>query len=160
MLVNPDNNLIGPETAATQEAARGLGLQITVLSARNEQEVRTAFATLIKGRAGALLVGSDPLIEARHEQLIELAAHHAVPTLYAQGDIIAAGGLASYGANIQDAYREAGVYAGRILKGAIPAELPVLQPNRVELVINLRTAKALGLTIPQSLRLRADEVIR
>lgn len=161
MLENPDNQAIaGPETRATQEAARVLGLELIVLNARNEEEIAAAFAKIAQARAGALLVGSDALVEARREQLIALAARHAVPALYAQGDIVAAGGFASYGANFKDAYREAGVYVGKILDGANPAELPILQPSSVELVINLKTAKALGLTIPQSLLLRAHEIIR
>jgi putative tryptophan/tyrosine transport system substrate-binding protein len=161
LLTNPDNPMIAePETRATQQAARGLGLQVVVLSARNEEEIAAAFAKIAQAHAGALLVGSDALLEARRDQLMTLARRYAMPTLYSETDIVAAGGLASYGANFNDAYREAGVYAGKILHGANPAELPVLQPSSVELVINLKTAKALGLTVPQALLLRADKVIQ
>lgn len=160
ILENPDNPAVaGPEPQATQEAARSLGLQLVVLNARNEEEIAAAFAKIAEVHAGALLVGSDALLEARREQLIALAARYAVPTLYSETGIVAAGGLASYAANFNVAYREAGVYVGKILDGAKPAELPILQPSSVELAINLKTAKALGLTVPQSLLMRADEVI-
>jgi ABC-type uncharacterized transport system substrate-binding protein len=161
MLQNPDNQAIAePEARATQEAARGLGLQVILVKARNEQEIAAAFAQIAEAHAGALLVGSDPLLEAGRDQLIALAARYAMPTLYSETEIVSEGGLASYGANFNDAYREAGVYAGKVLAGTSPAELPVLQPNSVELVINLKTAKALGLTVPQALLLRADELIQ
>jgi putative ABC transport system substrate-binding protein len=160
LLSNPDNPQVEPEARVTQDAARGLGLQVVVLAARNEEEIAAAFAKIAQAHAGALLVGSDALLESRRGQLMTLAARYAMPTLYSEFDTVAAGGFASYGANFNDAYREAGVYAGKILDGANPAELPVLQPSSVELVINLKTAKALGLTVPQALLLRADEVIQ
>jgi putative tryptophan/tyrosine transport system substrate-binding protein len=160
LLSNPDNPQLEPEARVTQDAARGLGLQVLVLTARNEEEIAAAFAKIAQAHAGALLVGSDALLEARRDQLMSLAARYAMPTLYSETDIVAEGGLASYGANFNEAYREAGVYAGKILNGANPAELPVLQPSSVELAINVKTAKALGLTVPQALLLRADEVIR
>jgi putative ABC transport system substrate-binding protein len=161
LLANPDNQVIAqPEARATQEAARGLGLQVIVVNARNEEEIAAAFAKIEQVHVGALLVASDALLEARRDQLIALAARHAMPTLYSETDIVAEGGLAGYGANFRDAYRAAGGYAGKILDGANPAELPILQPSSVELVVNLKTAKALGLTVPQSLLLRADEVIQ
>ena len=161
LLVNPDNPAIAePEANATQEAAQALGLKLIVVNARNEHEIAAAFAQIAQAHAGALLVGSDALLETRRFQLMSLATRYAMPTLYSETDIVAEGGLAGYGANFRDAYREAGGYAGKILDGANPAVLPVLQPNSVELVINLKAARALGLSVPQTLLLRADQVIR
>lgn len=160
VLVNPDATATDSYAIAVHEAARALGLQVHVLRARNESEIDVAFAALVVLRAGALLVGGDPFFELRRHQLITSAARHAIPAIYFAREFAAAGGLASYGSDFTEGYRHAGMYAGRILKGAKPADLPVLQATKIELVINLKTAKALGLTIPQSLRLRADEVIQ
>jgi putative ABC transport system substrate-binding protein len=160
LLVNPDSPNAAGYVTATQDASRTLGLHLHVLKTRTERELTAAFATLAKLRAGGLLVGADPFFEIRREQLIALAAGHGIPTFYFVREFVAAGGLASYGASFNEVARQAGVYAGRILKGANPADLPILQPAKFELAINTKTAKALGLTIPQSLLLRADEVIQ
>jgi putative tryptophan/tyrosine transport system substrate-binding protein len=160
LLVNPDD----PPRAEglvrdLQEAARTKGVQLPILKASTEDEIDAAFATLVQLPAGALVVSPDPLFSSRRAQLVELASRHAVPAIYPWPEVIAAGGLISYGANITALYSQAGIYAGKILKGAKPADLPVQQPTRFELVINLNTAKALGLMIPPSILARADEVI-
>jgi putative ABC transport system substrate-binding protein len=159
MLVNP--NFPDSEAQSTQvdKAALALRLQVLTQTATTEGEIDVAFATLTKQRIGALFVASDALFLTRREKLAALAARYALPTIYPFREFVLAGGLISYGASIADGYRQAGIYAGRILKGEKPADLPVRQPTKFELVINIKTAKALGLTIPQSILLRADEVI-
>ena len=159
LLVNPDNPNAKADTAAAHEAARMLGLQTHVAHARIERELDAAFASLVQERAVALFVASDPMFVSRRDRLVELAASHALPAIYDRRELAAAGGLVSYGANFAEAHRLVGVYAGRILKGEKPADLPVLQPTKFELVINLKTAKTLGLTVPPSLLATADEVI-
>ena len=143
-----------------QETARTFGLQLRFLSAANEQEIDAAFATFVQLRPGALLVDSDLFFNARREQIVALAARYKVPAVYDLRDYAAVGGLMSYGASLAEAYRLAGGYVGKILSGGKPADLPVLQSTKFELVINTKTAKVLGLTIPQPLLLRADELIQ
>jgi putative ABC transport system substrate-binding protein len=142
-----------------QDAARVKGVQLPILKAGSESEIDTAFATLAQLRAGALLVGNDGFFTSRRDQLVALASRHAVPAIYDQCGFAASGGLISYGTSIAAVCRQLGIYAGKVLKGAKPADLPVEQPSKFELVINLKTAKALGLTVPQSIMARADEVI-
>jgi ABC-type uncharacterized transport system substrate-binding protein len=160
VLVNPAGEMTTKSTLRDVEAAaRTIGLQIQVLNASTSGEIDAAFATLVGERRDALFVGSDAFFNNRRVQLVHLASRHAVPATYAGRDFAVAGGLISYGADITDAYRGVGVYAGRILKGAKPADLPVVQSSKLELVINAQTARLLGLTVPPALLARADEVI-
>jgi len=158
-LANPKSAATAPETKELHEAARALGVELRVLNAANESEIDTAFATLAKERSVSLVVSSDNLFTDRPVRLAVLAARHAIPAICPYREFAAAGGLMSYGTDLADAYRVVGAYAGRILKGAQPTDLPVHQAVKVQLVINLKTAKALGLTVPPTLLARADEVI-
>jgi putative ABC transport system substrate-binding protein len=159
-LVNPTNPVITePETRDLQAAARTLGLTLHVLHASSEQEIDTAFMSLIQLRAGALVIASDAYFNSRSEQLAVLTLRYAMPAIYQFREFVLSGGLASLGATVADTYRPLGVYAGRILKGEKPGDLPVQQATKVELILNLKTAKALGLTVPNTLIGRADEVI-
>jgi putative tryptophan/tyrosine transport system substrate-binding protein len=159
LLVNPGDPNADRIIRDAQEAARSKGVQLPILKASTESEIDAAFATLVELRAGALLVGADPFFLTRREQLAALASRHAIPAIYSLKNFAASGGLISYGTSLTAVYRQLGIYAGKILKGEKPADLPVEQPTRFELVINLKTAKALGITVPQSLLARADEVI-
>jgi ABC-type uncharacterized transport system substrate-binding protein len=159
LLVNPTTPLTEPETKGVQEAARSLGLRLHVLNARTESEIDAAFRTLIELRAGALVVSVDPFLNNRRAQIVALATRHAVPAIYGLRESVAVGGLMSYGIDLADTYRQAGIYIAKILKGAKPADLPVQQAVKVEFAINLKTAKALGLIFPITLLGRADEVI-
>ena len=160
LLVNPKSpELSEPQSQELQVAARKLGLQLHVLNASTEPEIDTAFATLVQLRAGGLVIGADALFSSRVEQLAALALRHRIPAVYQFPEFTAAGGLMSYGNNLSDMLRLSGLYTGRILKGEKPADLPVQQATKVELIINLKTAKALGLTMPTALLVRADEVI-
>jgi putative ABC transport system substrate-binding protein len=159
VLINPGNPAAQMQTADVQTAARSIGRQVHVLSASSEGEFDAAFASLARQGIGGLLVAADPLFNSRREQLIALAAQYALPAIYEWREFIVDGGLMSYGTRFTEAYRQVGVYCGRILKGANPADLPVVQPAKFELVINLKTAKALGLTVPNTMQLLADEVI-
>jgi putative ABC transport system substrate-binding protein len=160
VLVNPAN---APTTETTlrdvEPAARALGLQIQIFNASTSREIDAAFATLVRERPDTLFVGNDAFFNARRVQLALLAGRHGVPAIYSDREYAEAGGLMTYGSNIVDVYRQVGVYAGRILKGAKPADLPVVQSSKFELVINAQTARMLGLTVPDKLLVAADEVI-
>jgi putative tryptophan/tyrosine transport system substrate-binding protein len=158
-LVNPNNPNAGPDTSDVQAAAASLGRQLRVLTASTEDGIGAAFAAIAQHQIGALFVNIDPFLNRQRDQIVALAARHGVPTIYPFREHVEAGGLIGYGASRSDALRQAGVYVGRILKGEKPPDLPVLQPTKFELVINLKTAKALGLEVPPKLLALADEVI-
>jgi putative ABC transport system substrate-binding protein len=159
VLVNPNFSDAENQLRDVQEAAASLGVQFVIVRANAESDFDAAFSTIVQQRAGALLVCSSPFFNGRRGQLVLLAARHAVPAIYEWREFAEAGGLMSYGTSLSDAYRQAAVYAGRILKGAKPVDLPVVQSTRFEFVINLNAAKALGLEVPPTLLARADEVI-
>src|SRR5215469_2751258 len=159
LLVNPTNVNAERNMQDAQEAARAKGVQLPILKAGTEREIDDAYAALVQLHAGALLVAADPFFGSRREQLVAQAARHAVPAIYFADEFAVAGGLISYGSSVTGTYRQAGVYTGKILKGAKPADLPVQQPTTFELVVNLKTAKVLGLTVSPSILARATEVI-
>jgi ABC-type uncharacterized transport system substrate-binding protein len=159
VLVNPENPNTEADRRDVQAAALAIGQDLIVLDARSVRDIETAFATFVQRGAGALLAGGGAFLNSNRERIVALAARHALPTSYAQRETVVAGGLMSYGASITDAYRQVGIYAGRILKGEKPADLPVMRSSKFEFVINLKTAKALGLTVPLIMQMTADEVI-
>jgi putative ABC transport system substrate-binding protein len=159
VLLNPNFQPAAGQLRDIEEAARAIGLPLHVLRAGTDREIDSAFEAVAQHRIPALLVGAEPFFSSRPDKLVALAARHAVPSIYEIRDFAEAGGLMSYGTSITDAHRQVGVYTGRILKGEKPADLPVMQPTKFELVINLKTAKALGLEVPPMLLARADEVI-
>jgi putative tryptophan/tyrosine transport system substrate-binding protein len=159
LLVNPKSQVAEPQVRDAQAAAAALGLKLSVLNAAAESDFEQVFAALVRQRADALIVGADPLFASRQEQLVALAARHRVPTIYEWREFVEAGGLMSYGTVIREGLYRGGTYAARILRGAKPADLPVEQLNKLELVINLRTAKALGATVSDKLLVAADEAI-
>ena len=159
LLVNPNNANAEPVIRDVQEAARAKGVQVPILKAVTEDEIDAAFTSLVELHAGALVVSPNAFFGSRREQLVTLASRYAVPAIYTSRDEVSAGGLISYGASLTRVFRQLGSYAGKILQGAKPADLPVQQPTTFELVVNLKTAKALGLSVPPSILARADEVI-
>jgi len=159
LLVDPKSSVTKRTVRDVDEAASKKGVQLVIVNASTASEIAAAFDTVVQRRAGALFVSAAPFLDTRREQVLALAVHHTIPAIYAWRSFAESGGLVSYGANLAGVYRQLGVYAGRILKGAKPADLPVQQPTTFELVINLKTARALGLTVPQALLARADEVI-
>jgi putative tryptophan/tyrosine transport system substrate-binding protein len=159
LLVNPNNPNVGADAPETEAAANALGRRLEVLRAATERDLETAFTTMVERQAGALVVMPDPFFFARREQLVALAARYAVPTIYPFREFAVAGGLMSYGGSLPEVYRQMGTHTGKILKGAKPADLPVMKAVKIELVINLKTAKTLSLTFPIPLLGRADEVI-
>jgi ABC-type uncharacterized transport system substrate-binding protein len=159
VLLNPNYPDADVQLKEVQEATRETGQRAHILTATKDTEIDTAFAALAQQRIGALMVCADPFFDVRRERIVALATQHRVPAIYHWREYVVAGGLLSYGASLVDSYREVGVYAGRVLKGTKPADLPVMQPTKFELVINLKTARSLGLEIPPMLLARADEVI-
>jgi putative ABC transport system substrate-binding protein len=159
LLANPNNVQTDGVMKGVREAARAKAVQLQILNASTECEIDAAFGTLMQLRADALLIGPDPFFFSRREHLVALAAHYAVPAIYEWGEFVAAGGLISCGPSLKALFRQVGNYVGKILNGAKPVDLPVQQPTKFELVINMKTAKALGLTVPQNIFARADEVI-
>jgi len=159
VLLNPSNPFSNIQLEDIQVAGRTFGQQIRVVSASSEADIHAAFAGFVQLRPGALLVGADPFFNSRREQLVTLAIHYRIPAIYELREFAVAGGLMSYGTSLDEIYRQVGIYTGRVLAGARPADLPVVQPTKFELVINLKTAKALGIEVPPTLLARADEVI-
>src|SRR5262249_12321873 len=159
ILLNPSNAQAQAQERGAQRAARVIGRQVLVLKAGTEHEIEMAFAALVRERAGALLVGGDTFFTSQATSFLVLTVHHSIPTIYPFKSFVDAGGLMSYGTSLPDAYRQTGVYTGRVLKGEKPGDLPIAQPTKFELIINLKTARAVGIAIPPTLLARADEVI-
>jgi putative ABC transport system substrate-binding protein len=159
MLMNPNTTETEAERLDVQNAAQALGQKLIIRDVVSRRDIEAAFASFVQGAAGGLLVGTGPFLTSNREQIVELAARHDVPSIYSLREFVSAGGLMSYGTSISDAYHQAGRFAGRILKGEKPGELPVMQSTKFEFILNLKTAKALGLTVPDKLLVAADEVI-
>jgi putative ABC transport system substrate-binding protein len=159
VLLNPNRQDYTRQKRDVEEAVHAIGQQIHLVTASNESEIDAAFASAMQLRAGAMLVGADPFLNSQRDKIVALAARHAIPAIYEQREHALAGGLMSYGTNLSEGYRQAGVYAGRILKGEKPGDLPVVQATKFEFVINLKTAKALGIEVPPNLSAEADEII-
>ena len=159
LLVNPNNPAAETQSIELTKAAHMLGLQLYILNASSERDFEPALVPLVQLKGGALVVGSDPLFNSQREKLVAIVGRHSIPAIYDRRDFVPIGGLMSYGANLGDAYRQVGIYTGRILKGEKPGDLPVVQPTKFDLVINLKTVKTLGLDVPPSLLAIADEVI-
>ncbi len=159
VLVNPTYPVAAAQLKEVQAAAASVNVRLILANASVERDFEPAFALLVQERAGALLVAADPFFYSRRDQIVALAAHHAVPAIYEWREYSVAGGLMSYGTSVTEAYRLAGIYTGRVLKGEKPADLPVMQSTKFEFVINLKTAKALGLDVPTGMSAGADEVI-
>ena len=159
MLINPNRPNVENQMKEVRAGAKAIGRELVVLSSRRVAEIDVALGELAQRHVDALLVTADPFFSSRRSQIIALAARHAIPAIYQWREFPAAGGLMSYGPSIADAYVQTGIFVGRILKGAQPADLPVMVPNRFEFVINLKTAKTLGITVPRVLLSRADELI-
>jgi putative ABC transport system substrate-binding protein len=159
LLVNPSDPEGQPEPSDAQDAARRLNLKLVVLNASTEREIDTAFANVAQQQVSAVVVGADPFLFSRREQIVSLASRHAIPAIYSNREFVTEGGLVSYGNSVPEAYRHAGHYVGRLLRGAKPSDLPIERLTKFEFVINLTTAKALGLTIPASFLSLADDLI-
>jgi len=159
VLMNPNYPGAGALSQEVQEAARAIGRQVRIANAGNDRELEVAFSTLVQQRANALLVGADPFFDTKRDRIVALAAQFKLPAIYQFRDYAVAGGLMSYGISITDGYRQVGIYTGRVLKGTKPADLPIYQSIKFETVVNLKTAKALGLSIPASVLVLADDVI-
>ncbi len=159
VLINPNNANAAAQSAIVQDAGRTMGQKVLILHASSEREFAAAFTTMVQSRINALIVGADPFFSSQRDQLIALTARYRVPAIYEWHEFVQAGGLMSYGSNLPEAYHQIGIYAGRVLKGEKPGDLPVVQSTRVEFAVNLKTAKALGVTVPLPLLGRADEVI-
>ena len=159
VILNPNRPDHASHMGEVQEAARAIGQQIHIALASNESAINAAFATAVQLRAGAMLVGGDPFLNSKRDKIVALAARHAIPAIYEQREYALVGGLMSYGTNLTNGYHQAGVYAGRILKGEKPGDLPVVQSTKFEFLINLKTAKALGIEVPANLSAEADEII-
>jgi ABC-type uncharacterized transport system substrate-binding protein len=159
VVLNPNRSNYARQKSDVEEAAQAIGLQIHLLSATNEGEIDAAFASGLQLHIGAMLVGADPFFNSQRDKIVALAARHSIPAIYEQREAALAGGLMSYGTNLSEGYRQAGIYAARILKGEKPGDLPVVQSTKFEFVINLKTAKALGIEVPPNLSAEADEII-